>query len=587
MSDVPTDAELVVRAQRGELDAYSQLVARYQRLAIRAAYMVTRNQADAEDVAQEALLKGYSALGQVDPETFRAWLLRIVVNQARNHLKAARRRVALADRSAADALTSRTEPSAETSMLAGEQRVVLMRALDELREEDRLAIGYRYFFDLSESEMVDALGWPRGTVKSRLSRALVRYRQALGELALLPVGTFALSAVGRELSEWSETELVHGLSTLGSQLLPSPTPDLSAALVHQLHALGVHPSSPGASLLTSPKVLAVGIAFVAALGLAGVLARPASAPVPPPTATPGPAPTAAPVAAAAPASAPPSPSPYAVVVYGGDLSAEQQREVRQILGASTSIPSQTISRTEVLSALTNAGLAAAPSDAALSSASVSCQPGSSSGLSVRTDNVDGLAPVTYATVLLVAGARDARVRVAGPTGQTVSGEAALVGALRALPGCTSSQSSANVNAVQALTILQLTDQIADQTDPVTAGTIMATTVHAIVSGVAGDIGRCPDSADLGCQRRRAVSRSCAGRGCLGGTAATDRSGLWGLCQRLSHRCLDSGRPAHAVVDPRRRRAAARADVGGPPSFGPAAHQHPVLDRRPFASLPAR
>jgi hypothetical protein len=51
-------------------------------------------------------------------------------------------------------------------VLAAEQRTVLLQALDRLREEDRLAIAYRYFFELSETEMVAALGWPRGTVKS-------------------------------------------------------------------------------------------------------------------------------------------------------------------------------------------------------------------------------------------------------------------------------------------------------------------------------------------------------------------------------------------------------------------------------------
>ncbi len=275
--------------------------------------MVTRNQADAEDVAQDALLKAYRALGQVDPATFRAWLLRIVVNQARNHLKAARRREALADRSAAEASVTGTEPSAETSMLAGEQRVVLMRALNELREEDRLAIGYRYFFDLSESEIVEVLGSPRGTVKSRLSRALGRYRQALGDLAPLPVGTFALSAVARELSGWSETELIHGLSNLGTELLPGPTRDLSPGLVHQLHAMGVHPRSPGSSTLTSRKMLALAATFVAALGLAALSVRP-SVSSPPPTAVPVSMPATPPVAAPRPlpVSTPmpaPSPSP--------------------------------------------------------------------------------------------------------------------------------------------------------------------------------------------------------------------------------------------------------------------------------------
>jgi RNA polymerase sigma-70 factor (ECF subfamily) len=52
----------------------------------------------------------------------------------------------------------------------------VLEALRQMRQEDRLVIAYRYFFDLSEIEMADALGVARGTVKSRLSRAITRLR---------------------------------------------------------------------------------------------------------------------------------------------------------------------------------------------------------------------------------------------------------------------------------------------------------------------------------------------------------------------------------------------------------------------------
>jgi RNA polymerase sigma-70 factor (ECF subfamily) len=53
----------------------------------------------------------------------------------------------------------------------------VLAALGKLREEDRLVIAYRYFMQLSEAEMADALNCARGTVKSRLSRAIVRLRE--------------------------------------------------------------------------------------------------------------------------------------------------------------------------------------------------------------------------------------------------------------------------------------------------------------------------------------------------------------------------------------------------------------------------
>ena len=56
---------------------------------------------------------------------------------------------------------------------------LVVGALRRMREDDRLVIAYRYFFDLSEVEMADALGVARGTVKSRLSRAMARLRELL------------------------------------------------------------------------------------------------------------------------------------------------------------------------------------------------------------------------------------------------------------------------------------------------------------------------------------------------------------------------------------------------------------------------
>ncbi len=73
-----------------------------------------------------------------------------------------------------------TEPSPEVAAVAAETRTTLLQAVNELREEDRLVIAGRYFLDLSEAEMAATLGIARGTVKSRLSRALGRLRAHVG-----------------------------------------------------------------------------------------------------------------------------------------------------------------------------------------------------------------------------------------------------------------------------------------------------------------------------------------------------------------------------------------------------------------------
>ena len=64
--------------------------------------------------------------------------------------------------------------------MRAERRSALLRAIATLSADDRLIITYRYFLDLSEVEMADTLDCPRGTVKSRLSRALGRLRATLG-----------------------------------------------------------------------------------------------------------------------------------------------------------------------------------------------------------------------------------------------------------------------------------------------------------------------------------------------------------------------------------------------------------------------
>lgn len=175
------EAALVEQARQGDVNAYEALVLRYQELAFRVAYQVTGNAADAEDAAQEAFVNAYYALGRFRVGApFRPWLLRIVANEARNRRSSASRRASLMERAATAAQASgEAAPSPEATAEADDLRETLIRTLQNLREEDRLILAYRLFFELSEAEMAEALNCPRGTVKSRLSRAMERFRAAL------------------------------------------------------------------------------------------------------------------------------------------------------------------------------------------------------------------------------------------------------------------------------------------------------------------------------------------------------------------------------------------------------------------------
>jgi RNA polymerase sigma-70 factor (ECF subfamily) len=178
----PREAELVVRAQRGELDAYEELVRIHQTIAFRTAWVITRSDADAEEAVQDGFVKAHRALDRFrEGAPFRPWLLAIVANEARNRVRSAGRRGKLVLRVAEERRPDDAVPSPEAALLDSERRDELLAAIERLPEPAREAIACRYLLELSEEETAAALGCARGTVKSRVSRALERLRVELGE----------------------------------------------------------------------------------------------------------------------------------------------------------------------------------------------------------------------------------------------------------------------------------------------------------------------------------------------------------------------------------------------------------------------
>jgi RNA polymerase sigma-70 factor (ECF subfamily) len=179
------DTELVERARRGDLRAWETIVRRYQGIAFRTAYLLSGSPADAEEAAQDGFVKAYRALGRFRRgAALRPWLLRIVANEARNRRRSAGRREQLAVRAAAENRPGDAVPSPEAAVLAVDSRERLLLAVSRLSDDHRDAVACRYFLQLSEEETAAALGIRRGTVKSRLARALERLREELGEEAL-------------------------------------------------------------------------------------------------------------------------------------------------------------------------------------------------------------------------------------------------------------------------------------------------------------------------------------------------------------------------------------------------------------------
>jgi RNA polymerase sigma factor (sigma-70 family) len=154
----------------------------YQEVAFRTAYLITGDASEAEEATQEAFIKAYRALGRFrSGAPFRPWLLAIVANEARNQRRAAARRAGLFLRVAREGTPGNSPSSPEAAVLTAERRAELLEALGDLREEARLAIACRYFLGLSEEETAAALGCARGTVKSRLSRALNSLRSEIAK----------------------------------------------------------------------------------------------------------------------------------------------------------------------------------------------------------------------------------------------------------------------------------------------------------------------------------------------------------------------------------------------------------------------
>jgi RNA polymerase sigma factor (sigma-70 family) len=177
------ERELVLRAQEGDARAYAELVHPHEEIAFRVAYVITRNAADAEDAAQDGLVKAWRALARFRAgEPLRPWLLKIVANEARNRRRSTGRRDHLALRAAA-ASPGEAAPSPEEAALGAHDRERLLAALEQLPEQAREMLACRYLLDLSEEETAAALGVRLGTVKSRSARALDKLREAYGPRA--------------------------------------------------------------------------------------------------------------------------------------------------------------------------------------------------------------------------------------------------------------------------------------------------------------------------------------------------------------------------------------------------------------------
>jgi len=178
MSDRLIDQELVARAQGGDRRAFDLLVLKYQHKVAGLIARYLRDPNEVQDVAQEAFIKAYRALGGFRGESaFYTWLFRIAINAAKNHLASRGRRPPGADMETevAEQLDSgrrlREMGTPENHLLSEEIAQTVQQALEELPDDLRTAIVLRELEGLSYEEIAEAMDCPIGTVRSRIFRA--------------------------------------------------------------------------------------------------------------------------------------------------------------------------------------------------------------------------------------------------------------------------------------------------------------------------------------------------------------------------------------------------------------------------------
>lgn len=187
MSEREADLLLVRKVQQGDKSAFDLLVRKYQHKVAKLLTRFVYGRVEVEDVAQEAFVKAYRAIGGFRGDSaFYTWLYRIAVNTAKNHLVAQGRGPAMSDADLADmenleeASKLREISTPENAVLTDEIANIVQQTIEELPEDLRMAISLREFDGLSYEEIAQVMECPIGTVRSRIFRA----REAIDEQVL-------------------------------------------------------------------------------------------------------------------------------------------------------------------------------------------------------------------------------------------------------------------------------------------------------------------------------------------------------------------------------------------------------------------
>jgi RNA polymerase sigma-70 factor (ECF subfamily) len=175
------EMEAVRLLKRGKIDGLEHFAARYQVKAVRAAFLITQDQAAAEDVVQDTFIRIFQNPNQFDEtRPFEPYFMRSVVNAALNACRNDKRFVSMEnDLDAIEGLMSQAVSVEEQAEYWG-LRNEIIEALKKLPPRERAVVVQRYYLDMSEKEMALTLDTAPGTVKWLLNSARNKLRDLLG-----------------------------------------------------------------------------------------------------------------------------------------------------------------------------------------------------------------------------------------------------------------------------------------------------------------------------------------------------------------------------------------------------------------------
>ncbi len=188
------EADLITAAQKGSVDAFNELVLKYQQQVYNLAWRIIGDPALAADVTQEAFISAYQHIGEFRGGAFKSYLLRIVSNRCYDELRRRRRRPTISFEDfkeldeEANPLLINGDEGPEEKAERYEMAHLIQRGIEELPFDQRLVLLLSDVEGLSYQEIAGIMDIPVGTVKSRLARARGKLRDFLREREeLLPL----------------------------------------------------------------------------------------------------------------------------------------------------------------------------------------------------------------------------------------------------------------------------------------------------------------------------------------------------------------------------------------------------------------